>query len=92
MRESKLEKLFCDRCKEAGLLVRKLKWIGRRGAPDRIVIGCRGTNVQFAEIKAPGEKLDDHQQREYARLVSQGAVVHVIDSGEAVDRFIRRNA
>lgn len=38
MRESQIEKYLCDRVKELGGEVRKVQWIGRRGAPDRLVM------------------------------------------------------
>ena len=36
--EAKIEKYLCDRVKMLGGEVRKVKWIGRRGAPDRLVM------------------------------------------------------
>ena len=46
--EAKIEKYLCDRVKMLGGEVRKVKWIGRRGAPDRLVMlpvaeSCGGT-------------------------------------------------
>lgn len=38
MRESEIEKYLVKRVKELGGEVRKVQWIGRRGAPDRIVM------------------------------------------------------
>ena len=44
MRESVIEKYLVKRVKELGGEVRKVKWIGRAGAPDRLVMlpstGC----------------------------------------------------
>ena len=37
-KEAKIEKYLCDRVKMLGGEVRKVKWIGRRGAPDRLVM------------------------------------------------------
>ena len=86
--EKKAEDHFVARIEEDGGEVRKLQWIGRRGAPDRFaaVYYWHG----FAEIKAPGEPLQDHQEREIERLISLGVNVVVLDSVEAVDRFIAR--
>ena len=38
MRESEIETYLVNRVKAMGGEVRKVKWIGRRGAPDRIVM------------------------------------------------------
>ena len=38
MRESAIEKHLVKRVEELGGEVRKVKWIGRRGAPDRLVM------------------------------------------------------
>lgn len=38
MRESVIEKHLVKRVKELGGEVRKVSWIGRRGAPDRLVM------------------------------------------------------
>lgn len=38
MRESVIEKHLVKRVKELGGEVRKVQWVGRRGAPDRLVM------------------------------------------------------
>ncbi len=38
MRESEIESYLVERVKALGGEVRKVKWIGRRGAPDRLVM------------------------------------------------------
>ena len=38
MRESQIEKYLVAKVKELGGEVRKVQWIGRRGAPDRLVM------------------------------------------------------
>lgn len=44
--------------------------------------------IDFVELKAKGQKADDHQAREHERLRALGANVYLIDSKEAVDRYI----
>lgn len=44
--------------------------------------------VHFVELKAPGKKLDPHQEREHERLRAAGCTVIVLDSIEAVDKYI----
>lgn len=46
MRESDIEKYLVKRVKELGGEVRKVKWVGRQGAPDRLVM----FNAQSEEI------------------------------------------
>lgn len=98
MRESKVEKHLVSRAEEHGALVRKLAYIGRRGASDRMVIWCEDptwaagdglpARIDFVELKAPGQKPDPHQEREHARLRALGCNVFVLDSIEAVDTYI----
>lgn len=94
--ETKIENYLVQRVEAAGGLIRKLSYIGRRGAPDRIVVwgvhrGERSgfpCEVHFIELKAPGKKPDPHQEREHQRLRDLGAHIFVIDSKTAVDAYI----
>jgi hypothetical protein len=79
--ESVIEGAVCDYATVRGWLVRKLGWIGRRGAPDRLFM--KGGRAIFVEFKATGEKPDPIQVREIARMRSAGMEVHVIDDIEA---------
>lgn len=84
-RESQVEAYLVERVKALGGEVRKVGWIGRRGAPDRFVM-MPGSQPNFwVELKAPGKKPEPHQEREIARLTSYDEIVHVIDSYELVD-------
>lgn len=67
--------------------VRKVKWIGRRGAPDRFVM-LPGRRAFWVELKAPGQKAKPHQIREHARMRAMGEIVHVIDSIADVDEVL----
>lgn len=94
--EGKVEDYFVEQCEANGALVRKLAYVGRRGAPDRMVVWSvlsentlyREGLVDFVELKAKGQKADDHQAREHTRLRALGCNVFLIDSKEAVDRYI----
>lgn len=68
--------------KQQGFLVRKTKWIGRRGAPDKFYSRA-DTGPFFVEYKRPGETLDPHQEREIRRMRDAGITVHVIDRLDA---------
>lgn len=87
MRESAIEKHLAKRVEELGGECRKLRWIGRRGAPDRLVmlpwLTC------FVELKAPGEVPEPHQAREHERMRRMGQRVEVIDSIEGVEEILK---
>ena len=85
--ESEIEKYLVDLVEMAGGEVRKVKWIGRRGAPDRLVML---SGVHFVELKAPGKKPEPHQIREHDRMRAQGVDVYVLDTYDAAARFVER--
>lgn len=102
MRERDVEDYLVERVKALGGEVRKVKWIGRHGAPDRLVMlppkteECpqygsvsRGdSRTIWVELKAPGEKVKPHQQREHERMRKMGQRVEVVDSFERVDEVL----
>lgn len=93
MRESKIEAYLVERVQALGGEVRKVQWIGRRGAPDRVVMlrrddGDMRPETIWVELKAPGEKPKPHQQREHDRMQAMGQWVEVIDSLEGVDDLL----
>lgn len=101
--EGKVEDYLVAQCEAHGALVRKLAYIGRRGAPDRMVVwprrqevsqwvSFREAQVDFVELKATGKKPDAHQEREHKRLRELGCNVFVIDSKGAVDKYIAMRA
>lgn len=91
-RESDVEDYLAGRVKAAGGEIRKMRWIGRNGAPDRRVM--LPGQCCWVELKAPG-RLDKFpataheraQHREHERMRKQGEVVYVIDSYEGVDKL-----
>jgi hypothetical protein len=95
MRESQIEKHLVARVKALGGECRKISWIGRRGAPDRLVmLPARWVNVGsywapsytiWVELKASGVKPEAYQLREHARMRAMGQRVVVIDSIEGVE-------
>lgn len=95
MRESEIEKHLVRRVKEAGGEIRKVKWIGRRGAPDRFVMIPEREEHPYqnpcsfwVELKAPGKKLEPHQEREIGRMRDCGIPVFVVDSIEGVEGLV----
>ena len=99
MRERDIERHLVKRVKELGGEVRKVQWIGRRGAPDRLVMlapvedprddaGYR-ERTAWVELKATGVKPEAHQLREHDRMRAMGQRVVVIDSIEDVEELLR---
>lgn len=97
MRESTIENHLVARVRELGGEVRKVQWIGRRGAPDRLVMLPPGIVIYpgpeygytiWVELKAPGEKAKPHQKREHDRMRAMGQRVVVIDSIEGVEELL----
>lgn len=86
MLESKVEQHFVKRAKACGGEVRKLAYVGRRAATDRLLVLPWG-RVFFVELKRPGKDAEDHQLREHNRLRRVGADVRVLDTIELVDAF-----
>jgi hypothetical protein len=102
VRESKIEKYLVQRVKALGGEVRKVNWIGRRGAPDRLVMlpaRCAATTLDCAwcsptgqaiwvELKATGVQAEPHQLREHKRMRAMGQRVEVVDSFQRVDEVL----
>jgi hypothetical protein len=88
VRESQIEKSVEQWAKNRGWFVRKLAWLGRSGAPDRIFI--RAGRVVFIEFKAPGKAVipGSSQDREHARMREAGAEVHVASSIEQAQEIL----
>lgn len=97
MRESAIEKYLVARVKALGGEVRKVQWVGRRGAPDRLVMrpavqGAAGSYYApesiWVELKATGKVAEPHQIREHNRMRKMGQRVEVVDSFQRVDEVL----
>ena len=96
MTERDIERHLVKRVKALGGEVRKVQWIGRRGAPDRLVmLPCVSrfnitwpSKTAWVELKAPGVKPTRQQLREHDRMRAMGQRVFVIDSIEGVDEVL----
>lgn len=97
MRESEIEKYLVKKVRALGGEVRKVKWLGRNGAPDRLVMlplwfSPKRLNVIertiWVELKATGKVAEPHQLREHIRMKAMGQSVVVIDSIEGVDALL----
>lgn len=92
-KESYIENKVVAHAKKTGWKQRKLQWIGRHGAPDRVFI--KSGVILFVEFKQRGKKPTDHQAKEIAELKEAGMLVFVIDNIEAgialLDSYRSRN-
>jgi len=61
-------------------LVRKMRFIGRRGCPDRYFYGYG--HIVMIEFKRPNGTRSAGQVREHRRLENAGLKVHVIEYAE----------
>lgn len=86
--ESKIEKAVCDHAIERGYEVRKVKWLCRRGAPDRFFAHPFITKPFMIEFKDEGEELRPDQKREVRRLRNAGVTVYECDNVERGIRII----
>lgn len=99
LKERDIEAYLVKKVTQLGGEVRKVQWIGRRGAPDRLVLlpgrerttsggaFTIGARAVWVELKAPGKKPEPHQLREHERLTKFGQQVLVIDSKDLVDYY-----
>ena len=78
MLEAVFEEILIEYAASRGWLFRKLKFLGRRGAPDRLF--AKDGRVMFVELKAPGELPSPNQVREIDELRAAGLEVHLIDN------------
>lgn len=85
MRENKLEKYLTSQLSKIGVSTRKVKWIGRDGAPDRLILANGGI---WVELKAPGKKPRANQKIELEALTKAGMTAYCIDSIEQIDELI----
>ena len=83
MLERDIENYLVAKVKRLGGECRKVEWIGRRGAPDRLVM-LPGKAI-WIELKRPGFTAAPHQAREHDRMRALGQTVLVIDSFKGVD-------
>lgn len=86
-RESDIEKYLTNQVRSRGGETRKVGWINRRHAPDRVVLL---DGLYLVELKAPGEKPSPGQEREHARLAALGVKVHVVSTEKEVDVLMKR--
>lgn len=72
-----------------GWLVRKLKYEGRAGAPDRIFFGHG--HIVLIEMKRRGGRVSPVQKAEHARIAEHGCQVHVCWSAEEAIAVLQKH-
>ena len=87
MTEREVERFFKAQLEKRGAIGWKFVSPGPAGVPDWAVL-LPGGRVVFAEMKAPGKKPRPLQRAVFSRMERIGHRVHVIDSPEAVKRFM----
>lgn len=87
MQEQTLERRFKKAIEKYGGRALKFTVPGKRGMPDRIIL-LPGGKVWFAELKAPGKRLQPLQEKRSVELRTMGFPVYKIDSDEAIDAFL----
>lgn len=81
MLEIDVEKAVCRYAENAGWIVRKIVYPGRRGAPDRHFY--KAGRLVIIEFKRPqGGRLSGNQKREHERLAAAGFPVHLVNTIE----------
>jgi hypothetical protein len=84
------EEYLKRRVKETGGFTRKVKWMGTRGAPDRLCAWPEKGRYSFVEVKEEDQPwgLQEHQRREIERMSSSGMRVVVLVNKTEIDQFI----
>ena len=86
--EGKVQTYAMAEFKKLGGLVRKIRYEGRNGCPDLLVI-LPGGLVVFVEVKKDERTSPDpHQAREHERMRKRGAIVRTIGSIEQVNELV----
>ncbi|UIN27538.1 VRR-NUC domain-containing protein [Xylella fastidiosa] len=86
-RERTIERYLVAQVRAKGGEIRKVKWGGHHGAPDRIAMLPEGRTL-WVELKAPGQQCTPHQIREHERMRGMGQRVVVVDSLKGVDEVL----
>jgi hypothetical protein len=94
VRESDVETYLRERVREHGGFVRKARWVGVDGCPDRFIALPDGRQF-WCELKAPGlaakfpsNSHERQQHREHERMRAVGLTVLIIDSKEAINALL----
>ncbi len=87
--ENTVEEYLKRQCKERGWICWKFTSTGKRGVPDRVVIGSCG-EVTFVELKAADGSPSKEQLAVAKDLASHGISVYFVYNKAEVDRLVRQ--
>jgi hypothetical protein len=95
--EADVEEYLVKEVAKRGGVAEKFSSPNRSSVPDRLVqwpgvqmtLSVVGALVDFVECKAPGKAPTAAQARDHERRRAMGFRVYVLDSYEAVDRYIK---
>ena len=85
-----VEAWWCNeylRSTETAWTAYKFRSPGRRGVPDRLVLGPDGAHL-FVEFKRPGEPLTPWQHREIRKLLTNRHLVYVVSNREQAKEIL----
>lgn len=84
--EANIERPACKWAEDQSWFVRKVKWPGHDGAPDRMF--AKDGVIVFIEFKAPDKEAKSHQLREHKKMRKAGIEVHVCDNLDDAKRIL----
>ncbi len=87
MLEREVKTYFLAQCKARDWVTRKVRWEGRRGATDWLLLAPNGL-IWWVELKAAGKHPDNSQQEEHRLFRQFGQKVVVLDSKTSIDELI----
>ena len=88
MRESTIEQRLVRGVEGRGGLCYKFVSPGNKGVPDRIVITPDG-RTEYVELKSPTGRLSPMQRFQRDELKARNVTVHVLNSVDRVEEFLR---
>ena len=88
MREKAIELQLVRAVKQSGGICPKLVSPGTDGMPDRLVL-LPGAHIGFVEVKAPGKKPRQLQERRHKELRDLGFQVFVLDDPEQIPGILK---
>ena len=91
IRESDVEDYLVKEVEKRGGVAEKFSSPAKRSVPDRLILWTLSDRgyAEFVECKKPGEDPTPAQARDHERRRAMGFVVHVVDSYESVDNYLR---
>ncbi|WP_026664859.1 VRR-NUC domain-containing protein [Butyrivibrio sp. FC2001] len=87
MDEKQIERNLVKKAEKMGGRALKFVSPGLSGVPDRLVL-LPGGHIGFVELKRPGEKMRNLQEKRKAQLESLGFLVFCLDSIDGAEEIL----